>query len=248
MRLKDHVAIVTGGARGIGRSYVLGLAKEGAKVVIADIADATETVDAVRDAEGEALAVETDVTDEESARAMARATLDAYGRIDILVNNAGIPGRFARLPVEEVSVELWDRIMAVNAKGMFLCAKAVLPTMKAQRSGRIINISSHTFYNGSPGMIAYTTSKACALALTRALAREVGEHGIAVNALAPDFIPLGNDLEEVPEYVERVNQSRCFKRSLEPEDLVGTLVYLASADSAFVTGQTLLVNGGSYLQ
>ncbi|MFQ5691471.1 MAG: SDR family NAD(P)-dependent oxidoreductase, partial [Nitrospinota bacterium] len=202
----------------------------------------------VRRAGGEAVAVKTDVTDESSARAMSRKTVEAYGRIDVLVNNAGIAGRFARVPIEEVSVELWDRILAVNAKGMFLCAKAVLPVMKGQRSGKIINISSHTFYTGVPGMIAYTTSKGCVLAFTRALAREVGDDGIAVNALAPDFVPMGDDLTEVPEYAERINRSRCFKRSLEPKDLVGTLIYLAGDDSAFVTGQTLLVNGGSVLQ
>ncbi|MFQ5913346.1 MAG: SDR family NAD(P)-dependent oxidoreductase [Nitrospinota bacterium] len=248
MRLKDRVAIVTGGAQGIGRAYVRALAREGARVIVADIADAQEAVDEARGAGGEAQAVRTDVTDEDSTRAMAQKTVETCGRIDILVNNAGIAGRFARVPVEEVSVELWDRILAVNAKGIFLCAKAVLPTMKAQGSGKIINISSHTFYQGAPGMIAYTTSKGCVLAFTRALAREVGDYGICVNALAPDFIPLGDDLKEVPEYVERVNQSRCFKRSLEPDDLVGTLLFLASDDSAFVTGQTLLVNGGSYLQ
>lgn len=248
LRLKDRVAIVTGGAGGIGRTYVLALAGEGAKVVIADVADAAETAAEVQAAGGEVVTVVTDVTDEASARAMAETALKTYGRIDVLVNNAGIAGRFARVPVEEVSVELWDRVMAVNSKGMFLCAKAVLPAMKTQRSGKIINISSHTFYQGAPGMIAYTTSKGCVLAFTRALAREVGDHGISVNALAPDFIPLDDDLIEVPEYVEATNRSRCFKRSLAPEDLVGTLLYLAGDDSAFVTGQSFLVNGGSYLQ
>lgn len=248
MRLKDRVVIVTGGAHGIGRSYVRALAKEGARLVVADIADAGESVEEVRSAGGEAVAVPTDVTDVDSTQAMAKAALDAFGRIDVLVNNAGIAGRFARVPVEEVTVELWDRVMAVNAKGMFLCAKAVLPAMRAQKSGRIINISSHTFYLGASGMIAYTTSKGTVLAFTRALARELGDDGIAVNALAPDFIPMDDDLESVPEYVEKSIQSRCFKRSQEPEDMLGTLIYLASDDSAFVTGQTLLVNGGSYFQ
>ena len=174
MRLKDRVVIVTGGARGIGRSYVQALAKEGARLVVADIADAGESVEEARSAGGEAVAVPTDVTDEDSTQAMAKAALDAFGRIDVLVNNAGIAGRFARVPVEEVTVELWDRVMAVNAKGMFLCAKAVLPAMRAQKSGRMINISSHTFYLGASGMIAYTTSKGTVLAFTRALARELG--------------------------------------------------------------------------
>jgi NAD(P)-dependent dehydrogenase (short-subunit alcohol dehydrogenase family) len=248
LRLKDRVVIVTGGAQGIGRTYVLRLVQEGAKVVVADVGDTGPVVDEVRRAGGEAIGLSTDVTNETATQAMAQKTLEAYGRIDVLVNNAGIAGRFARVPVEEISVELWDQVLAVNAKGMFLCAKAVLSAMKAQQSGRIINISSHTFYLGAPGMLAYTTSKGCVLAFTRALAREVGDYGIAVNALAPDFIPMDEDLREVSEYVERSIQSRCFKRSLAPEDLVGTLVYLASDDSAFVTGQTLLVNGGSYLQ
>ena len=239
MRLKDKVIIVTGGVRGIGQFYVQALAKEGARVVVADIEDGEDLVDRVKREGGKAVAVKTDVTDEIATQEMAKTALDTFGRIDVLVNNAGIAGRFARIPVEEVTAELWDRVMAVNAKGMFLCSKAVLPMMRSQKCGKIINISSHTFYLGASGMIAYTTSKGTVLAFTRALASEVGDDGIAVNALAPDFIP---------EYVEQSIQSRCFKRSQKPEDMVGTLIYLAGDDSTFVTGQTLLVNGGSYLQ
>ncbi|MFQ5914307.1 MAG: SDR family NAD(P)-dependent oxidoreductase [Nitrospinota bacterium] len=246
MRLKDRVAIVTGGARGIGRTYVRALAAQGAKVVAADIDEDGEAVNEVRKAGGEVTGLTTDVSDEASTLAMARGTVETHGRIDILVNNAAIAGRFATIPVERTSVEFWDRIMAVNAKGMFLCSKAVLPTMKAQRSGKIINISSHSLYLGIPGMLAYTTSKGCVLAFTRALAREVGDYGIAVNALAPAVIHSEDEVKENPEQVERVNQARCFKRSLEPADLVGTLLYLASEDSGFVTGQSLLVNGGAY--
>ncbi len=248
MRLKDKVIIVTGGVRGIGQFYVQALAKEGARVVVADIEDGEDLVDRVKREGGKAVAVKTDVTDEIATQEMAKTALDTFGRIDVLVNNAGIAGRFARIPVEEVTAELWDRVMAVNAKGMFLCSKAVLPMMRSQKCGKIINISSHTFYLGASGMIAYTTSKGTVLAFTRALASEVGDDGIAVNALAPDFIPMDDDLNTVPEYVEQSIQSRCFKRSQKPEDMVGTLIYLAGDDSTFVTGQTLLVNGGSYLQ
>jgi NAD(P)-dependent dehydrogenase (short-subunit alcohol dehydrogenase family) len=218
-------------------------------VVIADIADAQEAVDEVRQAGGEATGVTTDISDEASTRAMAQKTVEAYGRIDILINNAGIAGRFARFSIEDTTVEFWDQIMAANAKGMFLCSKAVLPTMKAQQTGKIFNISSHSFCLGIARMITYTTSKGCVLAFTRALAREVGDYGIAVNALAPAVIPMENDpFESAPEKVERVNRGRCFKRSLEPADLAGTLLYLAGEDNAFVTGQSLLINGGTYFQ
>lgn len=247
MRLKDQVGIVTGGSKGIGRAYVQGLAQEGAQVIVADIADGTSIVEETRRAQGKARYIRTDVSGASSVRDLVADVLRREGRIDFLVNNAGIPGRFARKPIEEVTVEEWDRIFAVNARGMFLASQAVIPHMKGRRAGKIVNIASNTPFQGTPGMIPYVASKSTVIGFTRALAREVGDFGIAVNGLAPDYIPLEEDLVKVPAYAQAIVASRCFKRQMVPEDLVGTLIYLLSSDSDFLTGQTLVVNGGSYL-
>lgn len=246
MRLRDRVGVVTGGSKGIGRAYVRGLAEEGARVIVADIADGASIVEETKGAQGKARYVRADVSEASSVLDLVADVLRREGQIDFLVNNAGIPGRYARRPIEEVTVEEWDRIFAVNARGMFLATQAVIPHMKARRRGRIINIASNTPFQGTPGMIPYVASKSAVIGFTRALARELGDFGIAVNALAPDYIPLGEDLENPPAYAQAIVASRCFKRQMVPEDLVGTLVYLLSPDSEFLTGQTLVVNGGSF--
>lgn len=248
--LKDRVVIVTGGGHGIGEAYCLGFGRAGSRVVVADIdRTAAEKVAAriVNETGLQALAVHVDVADEKSTKEMAAATLQRFSGIDVLINNAAI---FATIPmnrgrIEEITPEEWDRLMAVNLKGVFFCTRAVLSTMREQKSGKIINIASGTVFKGSPGRIHYVTSKAGVIGFTRTLAREVGEDNIQVNVLAP-----GNTLsEEHPsEETLRFRQSSIGNRSLKrvqvPQDLVGAMLFLASPLSDFMTGQTVNVDGG----
>jgi len=248
MRLKDKVAIVTGAARGLGEAYALRLAKEGAKVVIADILDAKETVDSVIAQGGEALFVNTDVTSEKSTQEMARKVIERFGRIDILVNNAALFANLVKKPFWEIPAEEWDAVMAVNLKGPFLCAKAVYPQMKKQGKGKIINVSSGTFYKGLPLFLHYVVSKGGNVALSRSMAREVGNAGICVNTIAPGYTEteyLKGHPQDPAEVIKVGIASRCFKRHETPEDLTGTILFLASDDSDFITGQTIIVDGGS---
>jgi NAD(P)-dependent dehydrogenase (short-subunit alcohol dehydrogenase family) len=245
MRLENKVVIVTGGAKGIGRSYCLGAAAEGARVVVVDIADPKPTVTAIEARGGQALGVECDVSREEDTQRIATETLARFGRIDVLGNNAALYGTLTRRPFMEIPVEEWDRVMAVNLRGLFLCARAVFPAMKAQGKGKIINIASSTFFKGVPHYIHYTTSKGGVVGFTRSLARELGEFGIRVNAIAPGFTLSGENEKNISEERKQENvRSRMLKRAEVPEDLVGTFVFLASDDSDFITGQTLLVDGG----
>lgn len=248
MRLKDRVAIVTGGAQGIGTAYALRLAEEGARVVIADLKDAEAVQREIEARGGEALAVRTDVTDEDSTRQMAAQALDRFGRIDVLVNNAAFFSTIVKKPFHEIGAAEWDAVLAVNLKGTFLCCKAVFPQMKLQGKGKIINISSGTFFKGLPHFLHYVTSKGGIVALTRALAREVGDYGICVNAIAPGYTetePLRERPQDSREVRAAIVAGRCLKRPEAPEDLTGTLVFLASDDSDFLTGQTIAVDGGS---
>jgi NAD(P)-dependent dehydrogenase (short-subunit alcohol dehydrogenase family) len=246
MRLKDKVCIVTGGAKGIGRAYSLGLAAEGARVVVADIVDPEPTVKEIEAGGGQALGVGCDVSREEDTQRMATQALDRWGRIDVLVNNAALYGVLKRRPFMEIPAEEWDRVMAVNLRGLFLCARAVFPTMKAQGKGKIINIASSTFFKGVPNYIHYTTSKGGVVGFTRSLARELGEHGIRVNAIAPGFTLSGENEKNMPREQQEWNiKIRMLKRAQVPEDLVGIMVFLASDESDFITGQTISVDGGS---
>jgi NAD(P)-dependent dehydrogenase (short-subunit alcohol dehydrogenase family) len=245
MRLKDRIVIITGGAQGIGRAYGLGVAAEGARVVVADVADPKPTVKEIEARGGQALGVVCDVSREEDTQRLATETLARFGRIDVLVNNAAVYGTLKRRPFMEIPVEEWDRVMAVNLKGLFLCARAVFPAMKAQGMGKIINIASSTFFKGVPHYIHYTTSKGGVVGFTRALARELGEFGIRVNAISPGFTLSGENEKNISEERKQENvRMRMLKRAEVPEDLVGTLIYLASDDSDFVTGQTIVVDGG----
>jgi 3-oxoacyl-[acyl-carrier protein] reductase len=248
--LKDKVVIVTGGGHGIGKAYCLGLARSGARVVSADIdGKAAEQVvsELSQITEAGALAISVDVSEEQSAQQMAAKTLERFGRVDVLVNNAAI---FATIPmnrggIETIDLNEWDRLMAVNLKGPFLCTRAVLPTMRAQKSGKIINISSSTVFSGPPGRIHYVASKAGVLGFTRTLAREVGGDNIQVNALAPgSTLSEENPTEEIIRMREAGIGNRALKRLQVPQDLVGAVLFLASSLSDFMTGHTLVVDGG----
>ncbi|MFQ5903617.1 MAG: SDR family NAD(P)-dependent oxidoreductase [Candidatus Binatia bacterium] len=246
MRLGGKVAIITGGARHIGAVYSKRLAAEGARVVIADILDGSEVVREIGEARGEAIALRVDVSREEETLRMAEETIKWFGRIDILVNNAAIFLSIHRRPFYDISAEEWDQVTSVNIKGPFLCAKAVFPQMKKQMNGKIINISSSTALAGTPLFLHYVTSKAALIGMTRSLAREMDKYGVCVNALAPGLVQ--HEGQTVPkEFTDFQLKARSIKRLETPEDLTGTLLYLASSESDFVTGQTIVVDGGSIL-
>lgn len=246
--LKDRVAIVTGGAQGIGGVYARALASEGAAVAIVDLRDGTQVVKDVESMGGRAFSVTADISAVEGAETIAKAAEDRFGGVHILVNNAAVFGALEPTPFEDITVEEWDQVMAVNVRGSFLCAKAVVPVMRRQQYGRIINIASGTVFKGTPQLLHYVTSKGAIVAMTRALARELGEHGIAVNTLAPGFTMSEAILSNVKHreaFSAPVIASRCFKRDQYPEDLVGALLFLATEQSAFMTGQLIVVDGGS---
>jgi NAD(P)-dependent dehydrogenase (short-subunit alcohol dehydrogenase family) len=247
-RVKDRIAIVTGAAQGIGAIYAKALAAEGAAVVVSDILDGTSVVEAIEAAGGRALYVKADVSDEASVQALVDRTVETFGRIDILVSNAAVYASLRMKPFTEIDVAEWDKVMAVNVRGAFLCARSVAPVMKANGYGRIVNIASGTVFKGTPNFLHYVTSKGAIVAMTRALARELGEHGICVNTLAPGLVlseqVLANK-EMRDALTAPVLASRAIKRDQHSEDLIGPLLFLTSDDCAFMTGQAMVVDGGS---
>ena len=199
----------------------------------------------IEDDGGTAFGVPTDVADAPSTEALASATLDRFGRVDVLVNNAAIFTSIEKKPFDELTVDEWDRMFAVNVRGTWLCCKAVAPSMKRAGTGRIVNVSSMTVPGGIPLFLHYVSSKAAIVGLTRALARELGEWGISVNAIAPDYVPHDAAYAaQQPDMAATFARQRCFQRDMTADDLVGTLLYLVGPGAAFVTGQTLYVNGG----
>jgi len=250
MRLDGRVALVTGAAQGIGRAYALRLAQEGAKVVIADILEGSGVQQEIASKGGEALALKIDVSDEQASTEMAEKTVERFGRIDILINNAAIFSTIKTKPFYEITPREWDDIMRVNVKGPFLCSKAVYPQMKKQGKGKIINVASGVFFKGLPLFLHYVTSKGGVIAMTRALAREMGDDNICVNAIAPGYTVtevMNQESIHDEAFTSAVVGSRCFKRDELPEDLLGTIIFLASDESDFITGQTIVVDGGSVL-
>jgi NAD(P)-dependent dehydrogenase (short-subunit alcohol dehydrogenase family) len=249
MRLKEKVAIVTGGGRGIGRAYALGFAREGAQVVVADIIfeNAQKVAKEINTKGGKALALHTDVSSESSTLEMARKTIEQFGRIDILMNNAAIFYGVGNKNWDAWLPEDWDRMFAVNVKGSWLCVKAVVPHMISQGGGKIINISSGTTMLAATTILPYTCSKGAIVILTRSMARALGEHHINVNCISPGYT-MTEATKEMPEKPAGIDeillQNRCFRRPEQPEDLVGTAIFLASKDADFITGQIIAVDGG----
>ncbi len=246
-RVDGRVCIVTGAAQGIGATYAKALAAEGAKVVVSDIDDAGPVAAAIEADGGSALALRNDVSDWDSCAAMVAKAVEAYGRIDVLINNAAIFGKLDRASIEEISPELFERVIRVNVCGTFLCTRAVVPQMKAQGYGKIVNISTSRIFAGLPFYVHYDASKGAVFGMTRAMAKELGEHGIRVNAIAPgstmsENVKARTDWRDGGPAAKLAGRS--IKRLQEPEDLVGTCLFLASAESDFVTGQTLVVDGG----
>ena len=247
--IDGRTAIVTGAARGLGREYVLRMAEAGMNVVAADRADCADTVAAV-EGPGKAIAVTVDVADAAATAELAKSAQAAFGRIDVLVNNAALYGSLTGGRFDQLDEDEWDSCMAVNVKGIWNCCKAVVPAMREVGSGSIINISSLAALYGMPYAAHYATSKAAVIGLTRSLARELGRHWIRVNAVAPSAVmtegtnEFFGDMLETAADVIRGNQS--LGRNLEVADLAGTILYLASDASKFVTGQTIMVDGGSH--
>jgi 3-oxoacyl-[acyl-carrier protein] reductase len=256
--LKDKVVIITGGAHGIGKAYAFAFARAGARVVIADIDEPAAvravgeicesigiTVGAIHESPLRAMHV--DVANEDAAKEMAACTLERFGRIDVLINNAAV---FSVVPmnrgrIETIDPEEWDRLMAVNLRGLFFCCRAVLPAMRRQKSGKIITIASGTVFAGAPGRIHYVTSKAATIGFTRTLAREVGEDNINVNCLAPgNTLSEENPTEQMIKFRESSVALRSLKRIQVPDDVIGAMLFLASPLSDFITGQTINVDGG----
>ncbi len=251
MGVAGKTAIVTGAARGLGREYATRLADAGAAVVAADITDCSETVSTVEDGGGEALNVTVDVTDGDSAIAMADAALARFGKIDILVNNAALYGALHGGRFEQLDSDEWDRCMAVNVKGLWHCCKAVVPGMREAGGGSIINIASVAALAGLPYALHYTTSKGAVIGFTRGLARELGRDRIRVNTVAPNMVMTEGTSEFFADKADRaaevIRNNQALQKNLEVEDLTGTILYLAGDDSAYVTGQTISVDGGTVL-
>ena len=249
-RVEGRTAVVPGAAQGIGATYAKAFAREGAKVVITDIQDCEPVAKRIRgEYQGaEVLALRTDVSKEKECEDMVRETVDRFGRLDILVPNAAMFGGLGYKSFDDIPVAEWDAVMAVNIKGPWLCIKAAAPQMKKQKYGKIITVASGTLFKGTPNFLHYVTSKGAILAMTRALSRELGEHGICVNSIAPGLtmseavIAMEKDYHDVH---QRTVVSRAIKREQVPDDLVGALLFLAAPDSDFMTGQCMVVDGGS---
>lgn len=246
-RLDGRVAIVTGSGRGIGAEYAKALAAEGAKVAVTDIVDTETTVNIIKQAGGEAIGIGCDVTNPDEVKALVSQTVDAFGKLDVMVTNAALFADLQQRSFLEIDEDEWDRVMRVNTRGVFTCAKAAVTEMKKNGYGKIVNIASGTVFKGTPMLLHYVSSKGAMVAFTRALAREVGDDGITVNCIAPG-LTMSEKVVNDPQWTavkDNNTATRAIKREEVPEDLLGTVVFFSSAESDFITGQTLVVDGGS---
>jgi NAD(P)-dependent dehydrogenase (short-subunit alcohol dehydrogenase family) len=243
--MKGKVAIVTGGAQGIGRAIAEGLSAAGARIVIADLKGAEEAAAAFPDGVG----LTVNVASEEDVARMADETVERCGSIDVLVNNAGLYASLEMRPFDQIPLEEWRQVMDVNVASMFLTCRVVVPVMRRQGGGKIVNISSGTPFRGVPFLLHYVTSKGAIVALTRALAKELGKDDVLVNCVAPGFT-MSAGVEAHPEVVEKLRDvsvsARTIQRDQVPEDVVGAVVFLCGPGSDFITGQTMVIDGGQY--
>lgn len=247
-QLANKVAIVTGAAQGIGAVYARSLSAEGAAVCLCDVLDPTPVAREIEAAGGRAYAQIVDITNGTAVREFAAAVHSRFKGLDILVNNAALFGALRRKPLMEIEAEEWDRVMTVNVRGSFECSKAVIPYMRANGYGKIINVASTTVNAGQPLLLHYVTSKGAIIAMTRSMARELGPQGIRVNVISPGFT-LSEAVEGNSGYTKELKamiaSMRAIPRDQQPADIVGTVVFLASPASDFVTGQTIVVDGGT---
>ncbi|MBU3002949.1 SDR family NAD(P)-dependent oxidoreductase [Paraglaciecola arctica] len=247
-RLTGKVAVITGAAQGIGAAFAKGMAAEGAKVVIAARSDSTKVINEIIESGGQAIGCIVDVTDNASLHAMVEKTEQFFGPIDILVNNAAVFSQLTLKPLTQIDEEEWDQVMRVNARGPFQCAKAVIPSMRKNGGGKIINISSGTFLRGAPMFCHYVTSKGAVVGLTRALASELGQDNIHVNCIVVGLTEsegVKNHKQILGAAKEGTLAARIIKRSMQPDDLLGAVYFLSSKDSDFMTGQCINIDGGA---
>jgi NAD(P)-dependent dehydrogenase (short-subunit alcohol dehydrogenase family) len=235
-RLEGKVALVTGGAQGIGRAIADGLEAEGATVAVADLNPPPDGIRA-------------DVSSEEDVQRLTDEVIGRHGGVDILINNAGLYASLAMRPFSEIPLEEWRRVMDVNVASMFLTCRALVPRMRERGGGKIVNISSGTPFRGVPFLLHYVTSKGAIVAFTRALAKELGRDGIHVNCVAPGFT-ISKGVEEHPEVIEALREvsvsARTLQRDQLPEDVVGAVVFLCTPAADFITGQTMVIDGGQF--
>lgn len=248
-RLQDKVTIITGGAQGIGAEFARTFAAEGAKIVSADISDSSAIVSKIQEAGGQALGVRADVTDNDSLNAMVQAAENAFGPVEILINNAAMFAALEHKPLEKIPEDEWDLMMRVNVRGLWQATKAVVPSMRKNGRGKIVNISSGTVHRGPPGQLHYVASKSAVLGMSHSMARELAPDNITVNTISPGLTMsdgvLANPAWEP--FRKNVVASRIIQREMLPPDLVGTALFLSAADSDFITGQSINVDGGIQL-
>jgi len=251
MNVDGKVVLVTGAARGIGREYARALGAAGARIVAGDLADCAATVDEAKAAGAQAIGVKLDVADAASAAAMAEAAVKAFGRVDALINNAALYGTLRGGRFEQIAEADWDAAMSVNVKGIWNCCKAVVAPMRQAGGGSIVNIASLAATYGMPFALHYTTSKGAVIGMTRGLARELGRDNIRVNAVAPSAVVTEGTREffgaKHERALETIKSAQAIQSNLMPADLVGTVGWLISEDSRFVTGQTISVDGGTVM-
>lgn len=242
--LDGRTVIVTGAATGIGQAFALACSAQGAHIVVADMGPADETMDLIARQGGQAVYVKTDVADNDSTLGMAAAALHRFGRIDGLINNAAYFREVKLTDFEAIDPAIWDRIFAVNVKGVWQCCKAVMPAMRQQKAGAIVNIASVVAVAGQPGYLHYVATKGAVLSMTKGLAKEVGQHGVRVNCIAPGFVITDATRNRPVEWQQSFLKARAIGREQKPDDLVGTAVYMLSDLAGFVSGQTVVVDGG----